>query len=54
MGRIFVIFIRRLRLPFLLLAGFGLLCVRVYMRLEGLRWQDATVLDTQSPRHRLP
>jgi hypothetical protein len=41
MGRIFVVFIRRLRLPFLLFAGFGLLCVRVYMRLEGLRWQDA-------------
>src|SRR6202142_79652 len=44
MGRIFVVFIRRLRLPLLLLAGFGLLCVRVYMRLEGLRWQDAMFL----------
>ena len=42
MGRIFIIFIRRLRLPLLLLAGFGLLCVQVYMRLEQLRWQDAT------------
>jgi len=41
MGRIFVVFIRRLRLPFLLFAGFGLLCMRVYMRLEELRWQDA-------------
>jgi len=42
MGRIFLVFIRRLRLPFLLLAGFGLVCVRVYMKLENLRWQDAT------------
>jgi voltage-gated potassium channel Kch len=41
MGRIFVFFFRRLRLPILLFAGFGLLCVPVYMRLEGLRWQDA-------------
>jgi hypothetical protein len=37
----FVVFIRRLRLPFLLFAESGLLCVRVYRRLEGLRWQDA-------------
>src|ERR1700688_2230689 len=41
MGRIFLFFVRRLRLPFLVFAGFGLLCVRVYMRLEHLRWQDA-------------
>src|SRR6202142_1905870 len=41
MGRIFIVFIRRLRLPFLLLARFGLLCGWVYMRLERLRWQDA-------------
>jgi hypothetical protein len=41
MGRIFVVFIRRLRLPFLLFAGFGLLRVRSYLRLQGLRWQDA-------------
>jgi hypothetical protein len=41
MGRVIVVFLRRLWLPLLLLAGFGTLCVRTYMRLEGLRWQDA-------------
>lgn len=41
MGRIFIMFVRRLRLPILVFAGFVILCVRVYMRLERLRWQDA-------------
>ena len=41
MGRILILFLRRLWLPVLLLAGFGTLCVVVYSRLEGLRWQDA-------------
>jgi voltage-gated potassium channel len=41
MGRIVVVFIRRLWLPILVFAGFNLLCVRVYMRLEHLRWPDA-------------
>ena len=41
MGRIVLVFLRRLALPFLVFAGFNLLCVRVYMRLEHLRWQDA-------------
>ena len=41
MGRIVAVFLRRLWLPLVVLAGFGILCVRTYMRLEGLRWQDA-------------
>jgi len=41
MGRIVVVFVRRLWLPLVLLAGFGILSVRTYMHLEGLRWQDA-------------
>ena len=41
MGRIVAVFFRRLWLPLLLLAAFGTLCVRTYMHLEHLRWQDA-------------
>jgi voltage-gated potassium channel len=41
MGRIVIVFLRRLWLPFAVLAGFGAVCVRTYMHLEGLRWQDA-------------
>ncbi len=41
MGRIFVLFLRRLWLPVLVFAGFSALCVFVYMRLEGLRPIDA-------------
>lgn len=41
MGRIIVVFVRRLWLPLVVLAGFGILCVRTYMYLEELRWQDA-------------
>lgn len=37
----FLYFLRRLALPVLLFAGFSLLCVRVYMHLEHLRWQEA-------------
>jgi voltage-gated potassium channel len=35
------VFLRRLSLPVVLFAGFNLLCVLAYRRLEGLRWQDA-------------
>jgi voltage-gated potassium channel len=41
MGRIIVLFLRRLWLPVLVFAGFSALCVFVYMRLEGLRVIDA-------------
>lgn len=41
MGRIVAVFLRRLWLPLIVLAGFGVMCVRTYMYLEGLRWQDA-------------
>jgi voltage-gated potassium channel len=41
MGRILIVFLRRLWLPFLLFAGFTSLCIVVYMKLEGLRWLDA-------------
>jgi voltage-gated potassium channel len=41
MNRVLVLFVRRLALPVLVFAGFTLLCVRVYMHLEELRWQDA-------------
>jgi len=35
------VFRRRLWLPTALFAGFNVLCVIVYRRLEGLRWPDA-------------
>ena len=41
MLRILLLFLRRLRLPLLMFAGFSLMCVLVYRRLEGLTWQDA-------------
>jgi voltage-gated potassium channel len=41
MGRIIILFLRRLWLPVLVFAGFSALCVFVYMRLEGLRAVDA-------------
>ncbi|HUA16585.1 MAG TPA: NAD-binding protein [Verrucomicrobiae bacterium] len=41
MGRIFIVFARRLWLPLVLLTGFLGACVLVYMRLEGLRPLDA-------------
>jgi voltage-gated potassium channel len=41
MGRVIVLFIRRLWMPVLVFAGFSALCVFVYMRLEGLRPIDA-------------
>ncbi len=41
MGRIILVFIRRLWLPLLVLAAFLGLCVVFYMRVEGLRALDA-------------
>lgn len=41
MIRVLILFVRRLWLPVAVFAGFSLLCVVTYMRLEGLRWQDA-------------
>ncbi len=41
MGRILILFIRRLYLPLLVLAGFLGICVLVYMRLEHLAAVDA-------------
>ena len=41
MGRIVLVFIRRLWLPLLVLAGFLGVCVVFYMRVEGLRPLDA-------------
>ena len=39
--RVVGLFLRRLWLPVLVFAAFNVLCILVYMRLEGLRWQDA-------------
>ena len=36
-----IVFLRRLALPAVLFAGFNVLCVLVYRRLERLHWQDA-------------
>jgi voltage-gated potassium channel len=41
MGRIVLLFLRRLWLPIVVFAAFSTVCVVVYMRLEGLRWLDA-------------
>lgn len=41
MGRIVLLFLRRLWLPIVVFAAFSTVCVLVYMRLEGLRWLDA-------------
>src|SRR5580692_4650076 len=41
MVRILLLFLRRLWLPLVVFAGFSLVCVLVYRRLEGLNWQDA-------------
>jgi hypothetical protein len=35
------LFLRRLAMPVLVFEAFCILCVRRYMRLEGLRWQEA-------------
>src|ERR1700682_5759072 len=40
MGRITILFLRRLWLPTLVFGGFWLICVAVYTRLEGLRAID--------------
>ncbi|MFZ0286348.1 MAG: hypothetical protein WAL32_14050, partial [Terriglobales bacterium] len=54
MGRIVVVFLRRLWLPVLVFAGFNLLCVCVYMHLEHLRWPDALfwILNPHSINYR--
>jgi voltage-gated potassium channel len=41
MFRILLLFVRRLWLPLVFFAGFSLMCVFVYRRLEGIGWQDA-------------
>ena len=41
MGRIVVIFLRRLWLPCVLLAAFSTVCATVYSKYEGLHWLDA-------------
>jgi voltage-gated potassium channel len=41
MGRIIILFLRRLWLPTLVFGAFCLICIAVYMRLEGLRAIDA-------------
>jgi voltage-gated potassium channel len=46
--RILGVFLRRLWLPVAVFAAFNLLCILVYTRLEGLRWQDAFFWITHS------
>jgi voltage-gated potassium channel len=46
MSRVYIAFLRRLWLPVAIFAAFNLLCVLVYMRLEGLRWADALFFIT--------
>ena len=41
MIRIVWLFVRRLWLPLVVFAGFSVMCMLVYRRLEGLSWQDA-------------
>ena len=48
MGRILILFVRRLWPPLVVLAGFLGICVVVYMRLEGLRPLDALFWVTHS------
>ncbi len=54
MGRVILIFVRRLWLPLILLAGFLSACVFVYMRLEGLGALDALfwIIHTHSIDYR--
>ncbi|MGC2449250.1 MAG: NAD(P)-binding protein [Candidatus Sulfotelmatobacter sp.] len=54
MGRIFIIFLRRLWLPLLVLAAFLGMCMLVYRRLEGLSALDALfwVIHTHSIDYR--
>ncbi len=40
-GRLLIFFLRRLWLPVVVFAAFSVVCMLVYMRLEGLRWLDA-------------
>ncbi len=53
MGRILLVFVRRLWLPLLVLASFLGACVIVYPRLEHIRPLDAVVLGVLHPWHRL-
>jgi voltage-gated potassium channel len=41
MLRVLLLFLRRLWLPLVVFAGFSVVCVLVYRRLEGLSWQNA-------------
>jgi len=54
MGRILILFLRRLWMPVLVFAGFNILCVLGYARLEHLRWQDALfwILNPHSINYR--
>ena len=55
MLRILLVFVRRLWLPLVVFAGFSVMCVIIYRRLEGLAWQDALFWMIQphaiDPRH---
>jgi voltage-gated potassium channel len=46
--RLPVMFLKRLWLPLLLLVAFNFLCVLVYTKLEGVRWQDSLFWITHS------
>jgi len=48
MGRILILFVRRLWPPLVVLAGSLGICVVVYMRLEGVRPLDALFWVTHS------
>lgn len=48
LARMIVVFLRRLWLPALVFLAFNLVCVLTYMRLEGIRWQDAVFWITHS------
>lgn len=43
-----MVFLRRLWLPALVFLAFNLVCVLMYMRLEGIRWQDAVFWITHA------
>lgn len=40
-NRALVLFLRRLVAPVAIFAGFNVICILVYVKLEGVRWQDA-------------
>src|SRR5258706_13589534 len=55
MLRILLLFLRRLWMPLVVCAGFSVMCVLVYRRLEGLSWQDVLFWMVQhnaiDPKH---